>query len=347
MRAPWFWQSDRFSARLVAKLLSPLGSLYHAGAKARQVFTRAKNHDGCAVVCIGNATVGGVGKTPFAIMLKKMFDQHKIYAAFLSRGYGGTLKGPILVDTKKHSREDVGDEALLLAQHGPVWVAKNRAKGVESARKSGMQCIIADDGFQNPSLQKDLSILLVGVSAPSGKNLSNKHVFPAGPFREPMSDALKRADMVFFVRQKQKTKLSPKIKTKLGKKPHGIVWLAKAQDLEIPVGPIHAFCGIANPHRFKLTLKDAGFTIEEFKTFPDHHIFSDVELNTLQFKAREASRPLMTTEKDYVRLTEEQRNYVHFYPVAMRTDSAGKLWQLIQDVLVKKGIIELTDHVDQ
>ena len=370
MRDPWFWSENTLSSQFVRGLLGPVSFVYQTGSKLKSAYIKPDNFDDCAVFCIGNATVGGVGKTPFAIMLKNIFDQHAVPAAFLSRGYGGREIGPLRVDLEKHTARDVGDEALILARHAPVWIAKDRAQGLREARKAGFFCLIADDGFQNPALQKDLSILMVGSrtvranevrsddipdtnsenssqeedgdnkSGSKQKNYTNRNLFPVGPFREPMQKALERADLVCFVRhQSNHTKLSPKIEKQLDDKPYGIVWVEAPPEQNIPSGPVFAFCGIGNPERFRKTLVEAGVDVGKFVAYPDHHVFTEAELNVMRFEARQFSQQLITTQKDFARLDPDQQDQVDEFKIVMRTDAQSLIWQMVEEVLIRKNIL--------
>ena len=191
MREPWFWRSQSGTARLIALALTPFSFAYNTAQKTRRRLTTPFSQ-AIPVICIGNASLGGEGKTPFAIMLSGLLKQEGLKPCFLTRGYGGRLSGPILVDPARHSAIDVGDEALLLAARAPTWLARNRVAGANAAATSGADIILMDDGFQNPTLEKAYSILLYSGAA----TLGNGRVFPAGPLREPVANALARAQLV-------------------------------------------------------------------------------------------------------------------------------------------------------
>ncbi len=197
MREPWFWRSDAIAARVAAGALAPLALAYDAGQRLRRAAAAPAEAPG-PVICIGNATLGGVGKTPFAILVSRILRQAGRAPWFLTRGYGGRLKGPVRIAPEHHGAEDVGDEALLLAQHGPVILSADRPRGARAAFEGGADTVIMDDGYQNPTLRKTLSILLVDAADPAG----NGRVFPSGPLREPLARARARADMVVAVKRR-------------------------------------------------------------------------------------------------------------------------------------------------
>ncbi|MFN0022864.1 MAG: tetraacyldisaccharide 4'-kinase [Parvularculaceae bacterium] len=188
MTEPWFWREDSMAARAARMTLMPAAMLYDAGQLVRGALARPVD-PGVPVLCVGNATTGGVGKTPFALMLQRLLAADGIEAAFVSRGYGGSLTGPVRV-TPQHTAQEVGDEPLLLASAAPTWIAKTRAGGVVAAAAAGAKLLIMDDGFQNPTVKKTLSFLLLGGDEHS------LAPFPAGPLREPLARAVARADAV-------------------------------------------------------------------------------------------------------------------------------------------------------
>lgn len=304
MRAPEFWQRRG----LAAALLAPLGMLYGAsvGLKARRAMPyRAK----ARVLCVGNLTAGGSGKTPLAIALAKALMARGKKVCFLTRGYGGRERGPAIV-AKTDSAAQMGDEALLLAQVAPTIVARDRAAGAMLADKAGADIIIMDDGHQNFSLAKDVSIVVVDGETGFG----NGRMIPAGPLREPVARGLARADAVVVMKLDAKAGAAAR----------------QARDLELRdfAGPIlrarlapdgenfhgrrlFAFAGIGRPEKFLQSLKQAGVVITGTRWFPDHHVFSRGEIALLKSKGA-----LVTTEKDYVRLGQGDRHGVATFKIA-------------------------------
>jgi len=297
MREPRFWYpASRNRTGIAARLLAPAGFLYGAaGGLKRQLAKPVQST--LPVICIGNITSGGAGKTPVAMTIASLLLKQGERVHFLSRGYGGRERGPIRVDPFHHGAHDVGDEPLLLAAVAPTWVAADRPKGAAAAERGGAGLIIMDDGFQNPSLAKDFSILVVDAAV----GLGNGRLIPAGPLREKVDSALARTNAVIL--------------TGRGHAGDGIAARARARG--IPVfrsivrppsppetgGPLLAFAGIGRPDKFFQTLRDLGAEIAETVSYPDHHVYRDSDALALLVRARELDARLITTEKDAVRLT--------------------------------------------
>lgn len=298
MRAPDFWQRRG----LASTLLSPLGLLYGASvaAKAR----RAKPYRPKAkVLCIGNLTAGGSGKTPVAIAMGEALKARGKKVFFLTRGYGGSARGPLLVkDT--HKAAEVGDEALLLARVAPTIVARARAQGAAMADAQGADIIIMDDGHQNFTLAKDVSVLVVDAKSGFG----NGRMIPAGPLREPVAQGVARADAVVMMLETGGPATPPDLRDFAGP----IVRARLMPDGESFRGRrLFAFAGIGRPEKFVASLKEAGAVIAGTQFFADHHPYRPDEIAALKTKG-----PLVTTEKDYVRLTRKEREGVEICKVA-------------------------------
>jgi tetraacyldisaccharide 4'-kinase len=226
----------------------------------------------------------------------------------LSRGYGGSERGPIIV-TNKHNAAQVGDEPLLLARAAPIWVAAGRDDGVRAAKAGGAQAIVMDDGHQNPLLEKTLSLLVVDAQTGFG----NGRVIPAGPLREPASAALSRTDAIILMKPYKDFKPSKALLKQFGDLPVLPAYLAPPPPL--PPGPLFAFAGIGRPNKFFDALRGAGADLVDAIGYPDHHSYSASELKSLQALAREYKAQLITTEKDFVRLPSALRQYVSVWPV--------------------------------
>jgi len=313
MKAPEFWNKP---PGLASTLLAPLSLIW--AAKTRERLSKTGVDVGIPVICVGNLNAGGTGKTPVVMHLMELFSDQSAHV--VSRGYGGSLEGPILVDERKHSAAQVGDEPLLLSAFGSVWVSKDRAKGAEAARNSGAQLIILDDGFQNPALVKTKSILVVDAEVGFG----NGKVIPAGPLREPISEGLKRADLIVV----------------LGPEKARALFLAQ-QQFEVPVQeaelkPLQTgmdweglrvlpFAGIGRPEKFFNSLKAAGAKIVETRSFGDHAPYRTDLLKRLLADAKTKNAQLVTTEKDAVRLPLELRTEILTFPVRLSLEGSNTL----------------------
>lgn len=315
MREPWFWRDRTLAARLISASLAPASAAYDLARRMRIALTRPYLAP-LPVICVGNATLGGVGKTPFALMLAKILEARAINAHFLTRGFGGAAKGPLRVDAAAHDAATVGDEALLLAAAAPTWLSRDRPSGALAAKLAGADAVIMDDGFQNPSLEKTFSILLTDAEDPVG----NGRLFPAGPLREPEAAALARAGAQVFV---VSGKTSPRRRVPAAGLPTFDAWLEPVGGLR--PGRVIAFCGIGRPERFFRSLAESGFELVEAVAFPDHQQFGEAALRRLKRIAREKSARLITTEKDFVRIPPPYRNGVEAFRVEMRCDNAEAL----------------------
>jgi tetraacyldisaccharide 4'-kinase len=314
MRAPEFWdRQDRWS-RLAAAALVPLGWLYSASVawKARHAVPFRPN---IPVVCVGNLTVGGTGKTPVAIAIARALIARGRRPFFLSRGYGGKLHGPILVGPQ-HKAVDVGDEPLLLVADAPVVVSRNRAQGAQLAVEHGADVIVMDDGHQNFTLAKDLSLVVVDAEQQFG----NGFVLPAGPLREFINQGLARADAVVIVGDG-----GPSLESYSGP-----ILRAQLSPLDMPQlagRRVIGFAGIGRPEKFFHSLQSCGAQIVATARFADHHNYTQAEIARLKSTAGAENALLVTTEKDYVRLSELEREGIATVPVraAIGNDKALEL----------------------
>jgi tetraacyldisaccharide 4'-kinase len=255
---------------------------------------------GVPVICVGNLTVGGAGKTPTALALGRILINAGRRVVFLSRGYLGALPGPVRVDVSRHSAADVGDEPLLLAQLAPTIVSGDRVAGAELARAAGASTIVMDDGFQNPSLEKNLSIVVVD----GRRGIGNGRVIPAGPLRAPLRSQLRHAHALLIVGEPS-ARCEPAIASA---RTRGIpifqAWLEAEADAVSALGGLKAlaFAGIGDPEKFFATLRAAGVAIAATQAFPDHHRYSQADAEALVARAKREGLALVTTEKDLVRI---------------------------------------------
>jgi tetraacyldisaccharide 4'-kinase len=291
MRAPDFWQTRG----LISTSLAPFGWLWAVGAALR-ARRPPRWRAGVPVVCVGNLSVGGAGKTPIAGAIAALLPG----AHFLSTGYGGSAKGPLLVDPARHDHQLVGDEPLLLAELAPCWVAKDRVAGARAAIAGGARCLIMDDGFQDPSLAKDLSLLVVDGQAGFG----NERCLPAGPLREPLAAGLKRADAVIVLGPDRHG-----LKGRLAPLPVLHAWLEAEAEAQVLVGrKVVAFAGIGRPGKFFSSLEHLGAKLVEAYAFPDHYPYHPAEIAELQRAATAQNAFLVTTSKDSVRVAPHLRD---------------------------------------
>lgn len=314
MRAPDFWHRDDLVARLATAVLAPLGSLY--GATVRWKAARAAPYRArVPVVCVGNISAGGTGKTPIAIAIADTIIAHGRNPFFLTRGYGGKLAGPVVV-SKTHMAEDVGDEPLLLARRAPTVVARDRREGAILAIERGADVIVMDDGHQNFSLYKDLSLVVVDGEHGFG----NGHVLPAGPLREAAAQGLARADAVIISGDG-----NPVLPT--FDKPVLRAHVAPVQTTEWQGTKVVAFAGIGRPEKLFRSLKGLGADLVETIAFADHHPYTSRELSEL--KARAMGSRLVTTEKDYLRIAPSDRDGIAFLPITATIESQDGLDRLL------------------
>ena len=303
MRAPEFWTSQSAGAKALSALLAPVGMLYGLSVRARLRGAQPFRPE-ARVVCIGNLTAGGSGKTPIAIAMGRVLAARGKKIIFLSRGYGGRLRGPLCVDSARHSASDVGDEPLLLAAHGTVIVARDRAAGARLADTLGAEIILMDDGFQNFQIAKDLSFVV--VDAESG--FQNGRLIPAGPLRETAAQGLARADGIVLVGDGR-----PPLPPFPG--PILSAHIMPSAPEALRGRNVLAFAGIGRPQKFFHMLRRMGAEIVAQQSFPDHHRYSAFELSLLKATAEKAHALLVTTEKDFVRLDPAARNSITAVPV--------------------------------
>lgn len=324
-QAPAFW-SRRNS--LAGWALAPLGSLI--GAITLRRMAGPSQGVPVPVICIGNPTVGGSGKTPTALMVLERLTSRGARPFALLRGHGGRLAGPVAVDTQKHTAADVGDEALLLAQAAPTIVARDRPAGGAYAVAHGATHVVMDDGFQNPSLAKDVSLLVIDGEAGVG----NGRVLPAGPLRAPLAPQIARADAVLIAGGGSCANALAQLTRSHGKALlSGKVEPDSATVARLTGRPLLAFAGIGRPQKFADTLKDAGLTVGRLHAFGDHHPYAPGDIAPLLAEADAAGWQVVTTTKDRVRLSDARFTdmvpRIEALPVTMRLDEWDTLDELI------------------
>ena len=288
MAEPSFWQMRHNPFSLA---LTPLAWLYGGLEAARRRLTHAQ-HPGKPVICVGNLTAGGAGKTPTVRWLAEKIATQGHQPAILSRGYGGSEKGPLKVDRQIHHATHVGDEPLMLAADWPVYIGADRMQSLRLAVQDGADVLIKDDGFQNPSLAHHFNLIVVDGAS----GLGNQRLLPSGPMRQPLSVALERLDALLVIGEARHHSLAFLMDAveAFGKP----IFHGRVQATGHGSGKVHGFCGIARPQKFQASLVAQGYEIDGFTSFADHHDFTEAEAATLLAH----DKPLITTEKDMARL---------------------------------------------
>ena len=310
MMAPGFWRGHSWLARL----LSPAGVLYASAGRLRRWRTQPQRV-AVPVICVGNLVAGGAGKTPVALSITRMLLDMGLSAHVVLRGYKGRERGPLRVDPTHHTAEAVGDEPLLLAAAVPTWIARNRVEGARAAVQAGAQVIILDDGHQNPTLHKDLSLVVID----GGYGIGNGRVMPAGPLREPAAEGLARASAVVILGTDEMGVAAlaeglPILRGRLV--PAAGAWAVRGR-------AVVAFAGIGRPEKFFTTLEhQVGAFVKAHHGFPDHHAYNRADLAPLLDEAERLGAVLVTTAKDFVRLPNELRARVTAVPVDLVWEDA-------------------------
>ncbi|WP_435139707.1 tetraacyldisaccharide 4'-kinase [Pseudopelagicola sp. nBUS_19] len=330
MRSPHFWDGSTDKLSWQARLLAPVGTLYALGTRFRITRSNKAFRADVPVVCVGNLNAGGTGKTPTTIALAQYLIARRLTPHIVSRGYGGSIQGPVKVDEGRHTSVETGDEPLLLAAFAPTWVARNRAIGVATAQKAGADVILLDDGFQNPAVHKDLSIVVVDAARGFGNGLC----IPAGPLREKVSEGLKRADLLLSIGSDEDQAIfsdrwgervsTPHLRGALAPLQTGMDWSGVR---------CLAFAGIGHPEKFFATLRGLGANVVREQALDDHQNLTPGLLARLIKEAGQASAQLVTTEKDAVRLPSDLRPAVLTVPVRLEISDTEPLDAALDRIL--------------
>ena len=307
LRTPSFWAHRGGGA--VALL--PFTPLWRLGGALRKAMARPYRPD-IPVVCVGNLTAGGTGKTPLVGWLVDRLHDRGWQPAILTRGYGGSVAGPIWVDPAKHDAALCGDEPLMLADGRPVMVARDRAAGARAIVSSGRHDIIVmDDGMQNPTLHRTVTI---GVFD-GGSGIGNGWLIPAGPLRTPFASGIAQLDLA-VINGADDTGLEPRLANRLPV--FGAALRPEAGVIEALAGsPLLAFAGIGRPARFFASIEAIGGQIARRLSFADHHPYSQQDLAQIQEDAQRHGAEMITTQKDWMRLPAEWRARVTMLPVTV------------------------------
>jgi tetraacyldisaccharide 4'-kinase len=309
-------------------LLSPFAAVY-AGATARRM-ARPGWHAPIPVICCGSVTVGGAGKTTLAIDLGRRLAARGVTSHFLLRGYGGSVKGPVRVEPAKHGSEAVGDEALLLAALAPTWVSADRAAGAQCAVEAGAEAIVMDDGLQNPTLEKTLSLMTID----GGAGFGNGRVIPSGPLRESVAAAAARCGAAVLIGQDDTGALAllppglPVLRADLVSGP---------EMAELSGQNVFAFCGIANPRKFFTTLRLGGAVVAGSEAFADHYPFDAGDMRALLAQAERLGAIPVTTRKDWVRIPTEFQNQVRVVSVTLQWEDPAEIDALLERALAAEA----------
>jgi len=325
LKAPKFWYLKRDS--LQSNVLYPFSLIFRLGTKIRNFVSKEKKTK-LPIICVGNIVIGGAGKTPVALKIGNMLREGGYNPHFVSKGYGGLEKNNTLVQDW-HSPKSVGDESLLLSEIAPTWIGFDRSKSFELASENGADCIVMDDGFQNPTLQKDFSIVVINGE----QGFGNKRVIPSGPLRESINRGLSRTNLVITIGD-----ISDTIKDKIPK--HipliGANFKIKEDDIMLKGQRITAFAGIAYPEKFFNSLKLVKANIVDKISYSDHHIYSENDLLYLAEIANKNKSILVTTKKDMVRIPKNFRSLVKTIDGFIQLNDEKLLFEILTNLIENK-----------
>lgn len=324
MRAPRFWKDRRDKFSILSKILEPISWIWIIFTNLR--INKVGQKVDVPIICVGNINLGGVGKTPSVIAIIEKLNAKGLKPHIISKGFGGKLNGPLLV-TEKYSSDEVGDEPLLLSAFAPTWVSRDRVAGSKAAIASGCDIIILDDGFQNGSLHKDISIIVVDAKVGFG----NGKIFPAGPLRESFANAFNRANLMILIGKNKDKKNFYKLNETLDLP----VCNAHVETIKMGINwqdtKVFAFAGIGYPDKFFDSLRELGAIVVKEVALTDHAKLTKKLMQRLTAEAQKQNAVLVTTEKDAVRLPNEYRKEVLTVPIRLIIDD----WEIIEDQLNK------------
>ena len=322
LKAPKFWYKKK--GTFYSSLLFPLSLLFRFGTKIRNIIS-IKKKSPIPVICIGNIVVGGAGKTPVSLKIGELLIEAGYNPNFISKGYAGLIKENTLVQSW-HSPSSVGDESILLSEVAPTWIGNDRIKSFHLAKKNGADCLIMDDGFQNPSIEKDFSIVVINAEQEFG----NKRVMPSGPLRESIKRGISRSNMVVVIGditakiKKDIPSQTPIFQAKFTIKDNNKLFKGK---------DITAFAGIAYPEKFFNSLEEQGAKIVKKITYPDHHIYNENDLLDLAENANKTKSILVTTRKDFVRIPKTYRPMINTLDGEISFENQKVLTEILSNLI--------------
>ena len=327
MKFPNFWLQAQKRQIFFILILSPFSFIWALATKIK--FLMGKNQKlPIPVICVGNVTVGGNGKTPTALKLQNLLTKMGYKAHIISRGYKANLKGPHFVNKDSDSSFLVGDEPLMISQYGPNWISKNRISGIKLAAKHGAEVAILDDGFQNNSFRKDFSILVIDCVIGFG----NGWLIPSGPLRESPHSALNRADAIITLGTKLERNKFLKTFPICLEKIHfqGSVEAIK-NDRRWNKVKVYAFTGIGRPKKFFGKLAEEGAVLVKTKSFSNHSHFNSNIIEAFVSEAKKSNAIVITTEKDYVKLPKKLKAKIYVYRINIKIEKQAELLKLIKE----------------
>lgn len=317
-KTPQFWEKDNG----IGNMLLPFSVLYFLLKRLFSFRKKTPKKFNAKIICVGNITVGGSGKTPTAIALhdfiKLNFPSYR--PVFITTGFKSGLSGPVTVDIKKHTAKDVGDEAFMLANYGNTIMAKDRLEGCNFAEAESYNILILDDGLHDERIHKDISLCVID----GGFGLGNGMLIPSGPLRDRPDFAMKEVSDLLIIGDYHE-KLVKKIERKARKK-------FDVSEAEINLVSEHdksniyvAFAGIGRPGKFFTSLKDYGLVLAETIGFPDHHKYMEDDYSYLKTLAETQKAKLITTEKDYIKLSPEMQKITECVKIRLRFKEGGHI----------------------
>lgn len=319
LKTPNSWLNPRW----YSYIFSPIGMLWYFLSILRKLLSK-KYRSNTPIICIGNHLAGGAGKTPCTIALIHILKSMDKRVVCVSKGYGGKIREATIVNKLIHSYTDVGDEPLLLANHSTTIISKNRISGIKMAESLNADVILLDDGYQNPTFHKDVSVLIVNADTP----YNNKILFPIGPSREPLQSAIKRADIIVKIGEIDGLAAIDK----------PIISSAISAQIKCkPTKNYIAFAGIAYPNKFFNTAEESGFKLIKKIPFADHFSYSKKCLEDLFSDAKALQAKLLTTEKDLVRIPNKFHEEIEIIPIKLQFGDENAITNVLKHKLIKNN----------